>query len=247
LRPILESPYCQNLESLRLELPDYYQEIAELLVESPHGVLFSAPRTRRLKRLSIRLVWEEAVAEAANAENLAGLTSLQVALASYHDVDPAGAGHRLAILARSPHLTGLKELAVIGALSEEGLTAAIQNPTWANLRKLELYLQNHHGRFDPFAGSDGLASLDELRLLRVRLSDAVLTALARSALLKRVRHFAFSGQPVDGTTLPKLAGALDRDRIETFTLLMPADDPFQEYAATLLHRWFGNRATVLLC
>ena len=98
---------------------------------------------------------------------------------------------------------------------------------------------------EPFAAADGLHELEELRLLDFPLTAPVLSALDRSPLLKRVRHFAVRGSPVDRTTLPKLVAAVNRDRIETFALIMPPHEPLREYAAELLNQWFGDRARML--
>jgi len=257
VRNILTSPHSQKLESLHLELPEVYHDLAEGLrahpletgtsdpiLVTPHLALCGNPQTQRLKRLRIRLAWNEAAEEVANAAPLSGLMSLQVALVSLRDLDRVGAGHRLAILSRSPHLAGLKELSAYGGLSADGVAAAIQNPTWSGLRKLELGLQSFHDALVPFAGPSALDELNELRLLGVRLDHSTVAALARSALLKRVRHFALSGGPINRETLPPLIAAVDRERIETFTLLIPRDETLQEYAAGLLNRWFGDRAAV---
>ncbi len=244
LEAVFQSPYCANLECLHLEVPSDF-EFNEALFAGGLEVIVEAARTWRLKTLSIPVWWEHTAEQVADAARLARLQSLRVWLTSEYNDDRAAAGQRLAILGRSPHLAGLKELTVAGAVDANGLTAAIQNPTWTGLQKLELNLQYNHGRLDPLGEPDGLISLDDFRLLGVHLDDAGTAALARSPLLKRVRHFAFAGRPIDGTTLPKLAAALDRDRLETFTLMLPGHEPLQEYAATLLRRWFGNRARVV--
>lgn len=244
LEAVFFSPYCGNLEALHLEVPSNNISYVHFLA-SGLEVIFEAARTRRLKTLSIPVLWEHAAEQLAHAACFVGLKSLRLLLTSEYNDGRAAAGFRLAALASSVHLAGLKELAVVGGLDTAGIAAAIQNPTWTGLQKLELNLQYNHGLLDSLAWPDGLTSLDDLRLLGVRLDEGA-GVLARASLLKRVRHFAFAGSPIDGTTLPKLAGAMDRDRLETFTLLLPRHAPFQEYAATLLHRWFGDRARVLL-
>lgn len=242
---LLSSPHCGNLQRLCLESPLYAFDENGLMFAYLFGSITKSWQMPHIRELSLP-VWRDNSAErVADAPRLAGLTSLRVSLASDDDDDIAAASQRLAILARSPHLAGLTQLSLTGGLDANGLTAAIHGPTWSGLRKLELDLQYNHGRLDPLGEPDGLASLDEFRLLGVHLDDAGIAVLARSPLLKRVRHFAFAGRPIDGTTLPKLAGALDRDRIETFTLALPTYDPLREYTAKLLWQWFGDRAKVV--
>ncbi|QJW97638.1 TIGR02996 domain-containing protein [Frigoriglobus tundricola] len=249
---VVASPHCQNLESLTLFLPDARDHRAEaflrrLLEMGSSDSILPHPPTWRLKRLTVPLVWDEVAEEVANAATLSELMSLRVVLTPFHELDHVGAGHRLAILSRSPHLAGLKELSVFSGLSAAGVAAAIQSPTWAGLHKLELNFQSFHDALVPFADPSALADLNELRLLNVRLGRNTVTALSRSALLKRVRHFAFSGGPINRETLPQLVAAVDRERIETFTLLIPRHETLRECATVLLNRWFGDRAAVRLC
>ena len=179
-----------------------------------------------------------------NADNLAGLESLAVSVGDHDlEADRQDAGQRLAALAASPHLANLKELSVTGGIDANGLAAVLRG-RWTGLRTLELELQNDD-RLNPLAEPDGLRELEELRLLGVQLTGAVLSTFTRSPLLKRVKHFAVRGGPIDRTTLPKLVAAVDRDRIETFVLILPPHERLREYAAELLRQWFGDRARII--
>lgn len=241
----LSSPHCANLERLCIESSLFAFDANGLVFTNLFRSITKSWQMPHIRVLSLPVWQDQSAEEIGNTAALAGLETLDVSLLPEESDDRTGASRRLAILARSPHLAGLTGLAVNGGLDANGLTAALQSPTWAGLRKLELDLQYNHGRLDPLGEPAALTSLDDFRLSGVHLDDAATTALARSGLLKRVRHFAFAGRPIDGATLPKLAGALDPDRIETFTLALPPYDPFREYAVKLLWQWFGNRATVV--
>src|SRR5206468_3742500 len=118
----------------------------------------------------------------AAAENFTALEALEIHLPPAGTYDRAAAGARLATLARSPHLAGLRELKVVGGLDANGVAAAIRDPVWKRLRKLELEAQFW---YDPFIGSDDLPELEELRIWEVRYGTGPLPALARAPLLKR--------------------------------------------------------------
>jgi uncharacterized protein (TIGR02996 family) len=220
LRTSLGSPYFARLEELELESHESVGaegirfEFADQVAEA-----VSAMPTKRLKRLYLQ-VWTDSVARAvAGAAHLAGLTALEVSiLPGLHDDDRAGASRRLATLARSPHLAGLRELAVYGGADAVGIGAVLRNPTWKHLRKLELDLRGWDGMPDLFAGADELPELEEVRFTGVRYDAWTLDALAHSPLLKRVRHFAVRGTYRGGPLPRSLARAVDPDRIETFAI-----------------------------
>ncbi len=136
-------------------------------------------------------MWDDRSAElVAGAANLAGLEALHVSLLPEESDDRAGAGRRLAILARSPHLAGLTELTVRGGIGARGIEALVRNPTWTGLRKLDISTRGWSP--DVFADADALPELVELRLSDFDYSAHELAALRRSPLLKQLRHFAVS-------------------------------------------------------
>jgi hypothetical protein len=209
----------------------------------------ASPRLRQLKRLSIPLRSDHAAEVVANAANLAGLEALEVEMYPFlldadmllgaEDVDAAG--RRIATLARSPHLAGLKELKVVGTLDSAGMEAAIRSPTWTGLRKLDLDMDVRPGELDPLSGPDDLPELEELRLAGVSFSVAQVAAFVRSPLLKRLRHFAVRGGPPRSVDI-EIAGAVDPDRIETFAIGGSETPP---RVAAMLRDRFGDRFRVL--
>jgi hypothetical protein len=241
IESVLASPHCGALERLHLNAQD--DGFGNVLSPNSFVPLLFSPRVRQLRELGVTLWFEELTELFAGTETLSGLTSLDVLLMGDYADQRASAGRMLAALAASPHLANLTRLTVRGELDAHGLAAALRG-RWAGLRTLELELRND-GRLDALAGPDGLGELEELRLLGVELTDAVLSALGRSSLLKRVKHFAVRGAPVDRTTLPKLAEAVDRNRIETFAVILPPTEPLREYAGALLRLWFGERARIV--
>ncbi len=160
-------------------------------------------------------MWDDRSAElVAGAANLAGLEALHVSLLPEESDDRAGAGRRLAILARSPHLAGLTELTVRGGIGARGIEALVRNPTWTGLRKLDISTRGWSP--DVFADADALPELVELRLSDFDYSAHELAALRRSPLLKQLRHFAVSSgwEAADF----EIADAVDPDQIETFAI-----------------------------
>jgi hypothetical protein len=218
LRAFLASPDFARLEELELESYesigaegirfDFADQVAEAVTAMP---------TKRFKRLYLQ-VWTDNVARAvAAAAHLASLTTLQVSiLPGLHNDDRAAAARRLTTLARSPHLAGLRELSVFGRADAAGLEAVLRNPIWKHLRKLELDLRGWYGQPDLFTDVDDLPELEEVRLTGFQYDTAILAALARSPLLKRVRHFAVQGVYRGGPLPHALTRVVDPDRIETF-------------------------------
>ena len=115
LKGALGSPHLSRLEALTLHLSEYGDiNNSHFADELANALAF--PRIRQLKRLSTP-VWNDREAEVvARAENLVGLEALEVHLHSMMQVaemlqdndDIAGAGRRLAMMARSHHLAGLR-------------------------------------------------------------------------------------------------------------------------------------------
>jgi hypothetical protein len=180
--------------------------------------------------------------------NLSGLESLEVELEPSNlevmEVNPDfdGPGRRVAILARSPHLSRLRELRVIGPLGVIGFAATLFSPTWAGLRKLDLEAAGPWGHNDhPLETPDDLPDLEELRLRGVSYSVGQMAAFARSPLLKRLRHFAVRGFPALAADV-EIADAVDPDRIETFAI---GDSETPRRVEAYLRYRFGDRVRLL--
>lgn len=208
-----------------------------------------SPRVWQLKRLNIPL-WSHRAAEVvSNAKNVAGLEGLEVSLQppavdddmDYGSADLAVASERVAMLARSAHLAGLRELKLVGGVDAAGLEALIRDPTWTGLRKLELEGWLWPQQPDCLNGTDDLPELEELRLWGISYSVAQMAAFARSPLLKRLRHFAVRGGPPRSVDFD-IAHAVDPDRIETFAI---GEKELQTGVAAKLQDHFGDRFRVL--
>jgi uncharacterized protein (TIGR02996 family) len=230
------APRLKNLTLLSGEFADDQGVVEEFADQVGDEVM--ALRGRRLTRLALQ-VWTDAAAHAvANAPHLTSLTALEVDILPDSSEDSAGAGRRLTMLARSPHLAGLRELKVVGGLDAAGIEAVIRNPTWTGLRKLELDAHFWYESFAPFFWPTTLGELEEFRLAGVRLTVGLVQALAAWPPVKRVRHFALRGQYGGGVRPSELMDVVDPDRIETFALRMP------ELPASLveaLRNRFGER------
>ena len=231
----LKSPHLIRLESLKLHDPALPWETQDYFADELAAAVV-LPRMRQLKRLTIPVPSERVAQTLAGAPNLSELTALDVHLLTEFEDDASS--RWLAILARSPYLAGLHELSVSG-LSAVGLEAAIRNPTWKRLRKLELDVQFCDG-LDQLADTDDLPELDELRLTGIRYSTRELAALARSPLLKRLRHFAARSFGFSADF--DIAYAVDSDRIETFAIW--SSDAAPRVVAMLKER-FGNKFRLL--
>jgi uncharacterized protein (TIGR02996 family) len=241
----LNSPHLARLEDLTLRVPWYGNEFAMFADELARVVV--SPRIRQLKRLDIP-VWSDRAAEVvAAAANLAGLESLAVELEPPDpdilavDPYPAGSGRRLAILARSPHLAGLRELRAVGSIDSDGVETAVRNPIWSGLRKLDLDTRAWPADLEVLTGPVDLLELEDLRLSGISYSVAQVAALGRSPLLKRLRHFAVRGGPPLSAD-EDIADAVDPDRIETFAIGASETPP---RVAGLLRKQFGDRFRIL--
>jgi uncharacterized protein (TIGR02996 family) len=247
LQAVLTSPYLGRLEELRLlvwhEDIDYTRTYEDSLA---HALELS--RARQLRRLSIPLWTDHAAEVAANAQNLAGLEALAVAVLPPRDYEDAfdseeirAGGRRLSTLSRSPHLAGLRELTVHSLLDGSGIEAAICDPVWTGLRKLDLTGELVSGADDALSEPDDLPELEELRLSGVSYTVAQVAAFARSPLLKRLRHFAVRGGPPRSVDFD-IAHAVGPERIETFAI---GENELQTGVAAKLQDHFGDRFRVL--
>ncbi|MCI0699580.1 MAG: TIGR02996 domain-containing protein [Planctomycetia bacterium] len=241
---VLQSPHFTNLKSLYLGMPGYLDNPDPLTIFADElAALTTAPRTRQLTRLAIT-VWSDRAAEiVASAESLSGLESLEVSLMTDNSDEGESAGWRLAILSRSPHLAGLKELTVNGVLNAAGIAAAIQKPTWTGLRKLELDLQ-FSTRLDCLDHPDGLPMLEDFTLAGININAEEIAVFLRSPLLKRLTHFTLRGHPNNRTLLSRLIDAVDANRIETFSLALPITPATPLDGVAQLRRHFGDKLRV---
>jgi uncharacterized protein (TIGR02996 family) len=246
LNGVLSSPHMVRLENLALRPSGTLNDFDAMFTNEFARAVVS-PRMSQLKRLSIPLWSDQAAEVVAGASNLAGLDALEVELQVSDpeflsvDADPEGPGRRLAMLARSPYLSGLRELTLKGQLHTEGIVIAIRNPTWTGLRKLELegWLWPEHP--DSLNECDDVPELEELRLTGISYTVAQVAAFARSPLLKRLRHFAVRGGPSRSVDFD-IADAVDPDRIETFAI---GEMELQTGVDTKLQSRFGDRFRVL--
>jgi hypothetical protein len=196
-------------------------------------------RSRSLTRLALQ-AWTDNAADAiAAARHLASLQSLEVNILPDSSDDLAGAARRMATLARSTNLTGLRELKMSGTMNPEGFEAILRDPAWTSLRKLDLQMDLPTGEYGTLAGSDNLPELEELRLSRVFFNVAQIAAFRHSPLLKRLRHFSVRGFHSVGF---EIADAVDPNRIETFAIESNLISP---RVARLLRDRFGDRLKLL--
>jgi len=242
---VLQSPHFTNLKKLRLGIPGYFAtpDPNEIFADGL-AWLTTVPLTRQVTHLALP-VWSDRTAEiVSSAQCLSGLGALEVSLMPDNSDEAESASRRLAILARSPHLAGLKELTIVGSLGASGLAATIQKPTWSGLRKLALELQ-YFCSLDPLARPDGLPVLEDLTLAGMTIHSAEIAALVRSPLLKRVRHFALRGHPTNRSLLSLLVDAVDVNRIETFLLSLPVTPATPLDGVAQLRRHFGDKLRAL--
>jgi uncharacterized protein (TIGR02996 family) len=249
LHGVLNSPHLVNLDELVFRVPDY-REVEHARFAGELEQALHLPRARQLKRLSLPLWTDRAAEVLANAVSLAGLEALDIdlypplvlenhfrgigALALDDDIG------RIAVLARSPYLSGLRELKIAGMLNPEGIAAIFQKPTWTGLRKLDIHVELGLVELDPMTRDDHLQELEELRLSCMSYSVAVAAVFARSHLLKRLRHFAVRG-PYSAVDFD-IADAVDVNRIETFAIESNLVSP---RVARLLRDRFGDRLKLL--
>jgi uncharacterized protein (TIGR02996 family) len=243
---VIDSQHLARLQALTILEADHNDDVA---YSDEYAQALNSPRMRQLKSLNIPL-WSDRAAElVADNENLAGLVRLEVNLFSSVLIDDVLLGsedldastRRIERLARSPNLASLRELKLIGALNPAGATTIVRNPTWTGLRKLDLHMELQPGESDPLTGPDDLPELEELRVSGVLFSVAQIAALARSPLLKRLRHFAVRGGPPQSVDI-EIAEAVDMNRIETFAIGTSATS--LRVIAQLRER-FGDRLKLL--
>jgi uncharacterized protein (TIGR02996 family) len=242
LPAILRTQPWAKLTDLNIDCPTYTDAPAFVpTLDAELAWLVAAPLARQLRRLSLPL-WSDRAAElVAGAESLAGLESLEVSFMEYMAEEHDAADRRLATLARSAHLAGLKELTVLSELSGEGIASAVRNPTWAGLRKLSL--QTFNVLVEPLADADGLPELEDLTL-STRFDALTAAMFVRSPLLKRLRHLCLALYPFDKPLLQLLVEAVDATRLETFQLVLPANPQVGPEVVAPLRAAFGDRLRV---
>jgi uncharacterized protein (TIGR02996 family) len=218
----LRSRYTTNLEELALAVLDFVEvddgrivrELAQLLI---------APRFRQLKRLSIAINQEHALTVLANSPNLAGLHSLEVT-AGIPGIPPGNltvVQRLVAVFARSPHLTELREFTFRGRVDPDGFDVIFRKPAWRKLRKLEISDRFSTAGFEVLANGDDLPELEEFRAGEMELNRRRADLLDRAPLWKRLRHFSLQRQFTGGLPLSALVNAMNLDRLETFSVEVP--------------------------
>ncbi len=193
------------------------------------AAVIASAHAPRLRHLSLADGSERVVELLAGAEALAGLESLRTP-------NPHGA------LASSPHLAALRKLRVPVYGVPQVVAPLLQSPAWNRLTYLELDYGHGADELRVFPQRDELANLEEFRLAGTVLTSAAVRDLARSPLLKRLKHFALAGIYNDGRALLPLVDAVDPARIETFAVAIPY---FPQRAADALRAKFGDRFRVL--
>jgi hypothetical protein len=242
LRAALQPPSLPHLQELSLFNTEYADDLG-VIEALADGVAEEVEwlQSRALTRLALQ-VWTDAAAGAiAGARHLSSLQALQVNILPDSSDDHASAARRMAMLARSPYLAGLRELKVRGAMNPEGFEAIFQDPSWTGLRKLDLEAEWLWGEPDLLSVSDSLPALEEVRLSGIAFSVGQIQAFARSPLLKRLRHFAVRGGPPQ-SVVEEIADAVDPDRIETFAIGTRETPP---RVAAMLRDRFEDRLKLL--
>jgi uncharacterized protein (TIGR02996 family) len=192
----------------------------------------------RLRHLAVRIDTRRLAELVNHVEPLVVLESLRLPISWWDGRgDPC-----LRAVAGAPQFAGVQRLTLAGAGSPDDFAAAVLSPAWERLR----YLDVNFGWAGVWSGAprrgDELPNLVEFRLAGVRLTADAAHDLASSPLLKRVKHFALSGDYQNGRALLPLVDAVDPDRIETFALGIPH---LPERAANALRAKFGDRFRLL--
>ena len=162
LRAALQPPSLPDLRELSLFNSEYADDVG-VIEAFADGVVEEVGwlHSRALSRLALQ-VWTDGAADAvAGARHLSSLQSLEVNLLPDSSDDHAGAARRMATLARSPNLAGLRELKINGAMNPEGFGAIFQDPTWAGLRKLDLGTEWQWDEPDLLSVPDSLPEVEE--------------------------------------------------------------------------------------
>jgi uncharacterized protein (TIGR02996 family) len=256
---ILESLDASGIESLALHPfplgptpPSADDEATDAFAELL-GAVLNSPRLHRLKSLSVQLASLSVSGVLAQAPRLAALTSLEIDLCrgTFRGVN------RLATLMRSPFMSGLSELKVIGTLGPDEAHALTTGANRESLRRLTLGLFRDTGEyadsldaveftleFEDLLARATFPALEELRVAgEVVLDTEVLNALGRSPLMKQLKHFAIAVTRWDRlfqANLDRLPQIFDLNRIETFAFSPGSGRP----DLSKLQRQLGDRLRV---
>ena len=251
---LLTGPNAPAVEELTL-MP-YFDDAGEADAFADVLVaLLNSPAAARLKSFHVQAQTVDAIAALAQAPQIASLSALGLDLTAR--LGPwIPVEDRLAILARSPHLSGLRELTVVGAVGGSLIDPSLKiGSKWPELRKLTLGLGDHYCdsldavelsmALEVLLSGDHFPALEELRVTGGVLLDRQVTdALVRSPLLKRLKHFALAVHGYDVAEvncLRRLAQVVDLDRIETFALRCAG-----KFAAEAeLRKHLGNRLRMI--
>jgi uncharacterized protein (TIGR02996 family) len=178
LAPLGKSPLLERLETLRLE---------STALNSDHlHALFDHGRPTRLRHFDLSFNSRLATYDAMTTLAAAPLDALQTLNLHATGVDPDG----LRILARSPHLNGLRSLTLSGGqFGDEGVRALVAS-SWTNLTHLRL----SQTAIGP-AGAAALAAWPGLSRLRVLALDGNplgegIASLAASPYLGNLYHLS---------------------------------------------------------
>lgn len=179
-----------------------------------------SPLAERVRRLRV-VIGGGTEAAALDGPHLATLRGLhiEVVYVTGEPLEDIRAGRAVAALLGSPHLTGLRELTLVGAPGAAAL-AGLPPRTAAGLVRLDLNTGPVWGEVALLLQADAFPAVADLAL-SANEAAGLATALAESPLVGRLRHLKLTGgMPVREipTVFPRLASALDPDRLETLAV-----------------------------
>jgi uncharacterized protein (TIGR02996 family) len=245
LDAVFESPNLGQLEALGWLASGSTEDDDESSYQFADHVweLLQYPHLSRLNGLALQVWTDRAALAVAGCAHLAGLSELELDI-DEPGSDPASRNRRLAMMAGAPCLAGLRSLCISQGFDEAGLEAVLRRPTWSGLRKLELDVSSCRGQLEPLISAGGLPELVELRLSGFGHGAGEVTALARSALLPRLRHLAVCGDWLASKASINFIRAMDADRIET--LAIDGGTRTSSDVVAALRDRFGSRFRILL-
>jgi uncharacterized protein (TIGR02996 family) len=226
LSALFQSPYLPRLDEVHV-WPDWSHARRVLELSRPHQIM-------RLTCGAIGTL-ADVVPDFVDCPRLAELRSLTVVTESVG---------LLTALARSPYLTGLRELAIT-LFSQPSLDDCRALTSSAGLRDLRTLTFRVHADLN-YQGLDvellealvadaSLPQLEELRLGTLQLNQAATAALSISPLLKQLKHLAFAARGVvTDADLRRLPEMFDLDRIETFAFSTDRHRPGLDELARVL-------------